>query len=224
MGMHDGHRERLRRRYLTAGLDALDDIQVLEFLLFFTIPRKDTNPIAHRLLEHFGGLASVLEATPEELQQVEGVTVLSAVLLSLFPAVAKRHLRERDNPGEILDTFSKCGYYLLPHFFGERDEVVYLLCLDGKLKVRNCQLMYRGSVNNVLISARRLAETALACGATYVVLAHNHTSGIALPSQDDETATRRIRDALSGVGIQLIDHIVVANDDFVSMAESGFAF
>lgn len=224
MGMHDGHRERLRRRYLTAGLDALDDIQVLEFLLFFTIPRKDTNPIAHRLLEHFGGLASVLEATPAELQQVEGVTALSAVLLSLFPAVAKRHLRERDNPGEILDTFSKCGYYLLPYFFGERDEVVYLLCLDGKLKVRNCRLMYRGSVNNVLISARRLAETALACGATYVVLAHNHTSGIALPSQDDEAATRRIRDALSGVGIQLIDHIVVANDDFVSMAESGFAF
>ena len=224
MGMHDGHRERLRRRYLTAGLDALDDIQVLELLLFFTIPRKDTNPIAHRLLEHFGGLASVLEATPEELQQVEGVTDLSAVLLSLFPAVAKRHLRERDNPGKILDTFSKCGYYLLPYFFGERDEVVYLLCLDGKLKVRTCQLRSRGSVNHVLRSARRLAETALACGATYVVLAHNHTSGIALPSQDDEAATRRIRDALSGVGIQLIDHIVVANDDFVSMAESGFAF
>lgn len=224
MGTHDGHRERLRRRYLTAGLDALDDIQVLELLLFFTIPRRDTNPIAHRLLEHFGGLASVLEASPEELQKVEGVSALSSVLLSLIPAVARRHLRERDNPGEILDTFSKCGRYLLPYFFGERDEVVYLLCLDGKLKVRNCQLMYRGSVNNVLVSARRLAETAIACGAAYVVLAHNHTNGIAVPSQDDEAATRRLRDALSGIGIQLIDHIVVANDDFVSMAESGFDF
>lgn len=224
MGTHDGHRERLWQRYLRAGLDALDDVQVLELLLFFTIPRKDTNPIARRLLDHFGGLASVLEATPEELQQVEGVSAQSAVLLTLFPAVAKRHLLERENPGEILNTFSKCGYYLLPYFFGERDEVVYLLCLDGKLKVRNCQMMYRGSVNNVQVSARRLAETAIACGATYVVLAHNHTSGIALPSREDEAVTRFIHSALDGVGIHLIDHIVVANDDFVSMAESGFDF
>lgn len=224
MGAHDGHRERVRRRYLRAGLDAFDDTQVLEMLLFFTTPRRDTAPIASRLIEHFGGLASVLEASPEELQQVDGIGENSAVLLTLFRAVAKRHMHERIDPSGIMDTFDKCGYYLLPYFFGERDEVVYLLCLDGKLKVRNCQMMFRGSVNNVQVSARRLTETAIACGASYVVLAHNHTNGIALPSQDDEIATRHIRDALNGVGIQLIDHIIVANDDFVSMAQSGFVF
>lgn len=224
MGIHDGHRERVRQRYLNAGLDAFDDVQVLEFLLFHTIPRQDTAPVARRLLERFGGLASVLEASPDELRQVQGINTASAVLLTLFREVAKRHMRERVDPGKIMDTFDRCGDYLLPYFFGERDEVVYLLCLDGKLKVLNCQMMYRGSVSKVLISARRLVETAVACGATYVVLAHNHTSGIALPSKDDETATRRIADALNGVGIRLIDHIVVANDDFVSMAQSGFQF
>lgn len=224
MGIHDGHRERVRQRYLNAGLDAFDDVQVLELLLFHTIPRQDTVPVARRLIERFGGLASVLEASTDELRQVQGINTASAVLLTLFREVAKRHMRERVDPGKILDTFDRCGDFLLPYFFGERDEVVYLLCLDGKLKVLNCQMMYRGSVNKVLVSARRLVETAVACGATYVVLAHNHTSGIALPSRDDETATRSIADALSAVGIQLIDHIVVANDDFVSMAQSGFPF
>lgn len=224
MGVHDGHRERVRQRYLNAGLDAFDDVQVLEFLLFHTIPRQDTTPIARRLLERFGGLASVLEASPDELRQVQGINTASAILLSLFREVAKRHMRERVDPGKIMDTFDRCGDYLLPYFFGERDEVVYLLCLDGKLKVLNCQMMYRGSVSKVLISVRRLVETAVACGATFVVLAHNHTSGIALPSKEDETVTRRIADALNGVGIKLIDHIVVANDDFVSMAQSGFPF
>lgn len=224
MEKHDGHRERVRQRYLTLGLDAFDDLQVLEFLLFFTIPRCDTIPIARRLLDHFGGLASVLEAAPEELRQVEGINTASAVLLSLFKATGRRYLHERDDPGTILDSYDKCGAYLLPFFFGERDEVVYLLCLDGKLKLRNCRMVYRGSVSNVLISVRRLAETAIACGATFVVLAHNHTSGIAVPSKDDEEATRQIRDALNGVGIRLIDHIVVANDDYVSMAQSGFQF
>lgn len=224
MGEHDGHRERVRQRYLNAGLNAFDDVQVLEFLLFHTIPRQDTMPVARRLLERFGGLASVLEASPEELRQVQGINTSSAILLSLFREVAKRHMRERVEPGKILDTFDLCGNYLLPYFFGERDEMVYLLCLDGKLKVLNCQMMYRGSVSKVLISARRLVETAVACGAAYVVLAHNHTSGIALPSKEDETATRRIADALNGVGIRLIDHIIVANDDFVSMAQSGFQF
>lgn len=224
MGIHDGHRERVRQRYLNAGLDAFDDVQVLELVLFHSVSRKDTTPVARRLLEHFGNLASVLEASPQELQQVQGINTISAVLLSLFREVAKRHMRERVDPGKILDTFDSCGNYLLPFFFGERDEVVYLLCLDGKLKVLNCQMMYRGSVSKVLISARRLVETAVACGATYVVLSHNHTSGIALPSKDDEIATRRIADALNGVGIQLIDHIIVANDDFVSMAQSGFPF
>ena len=110
----------------------------------------------------------------------------------------------------------------MPYFFGERDEVVYLLCLDAKCKVLDCRMLFRGGVNSAGVSVRKIVETALACNATSVVLAHNHTSGIALPSKEDEATTRQIRTALDAVGILLADHIIVADDDFVSMADSGF--
>lgn len=224
MGTHDGHRERLRQRYRKDGMDGFADHEILELLLFYAIPRRDTNPIAHALIDHFGDLASVLEAPPEELEKVKGMNGSAAVLLSLLPAVARRHMSERTNLGRELDTFTKCGEYLLPRFFGLREEAVYLLCLDAKLAVLNCRMLFRGSVNSAAVSVRKIAEIALACGASSVVLAHNHTSGIAVPSREDEETTARVRVALEALDIKLLDHIIVANDDFVSMAESHIGF
>ena len=221
MAMHDGHRQRMKRRYLQSSLDSFDDLAILEFLLYYAIPRRDTNPIAHRLLDRYGSLASVLEAPREDLQKVEGIGESAAILLSLIPAVARRHMIERSRIGEILDTTTKCGEYLAPRFFGERDEVVWLLCLDAKLMPLDCRLLFRGSVNAAGVSVRKIVETALACNATSVVLAHIHTSGLALPSREDEATTVRLRTALDSVGIRLADHIIVAGDDFVSLADSG---
>ena len=221
MAMHDGHRQRMKRRYLQSSLDSFDDLAILEFLLYYAIPRRDTNPIAHRLLDRYGSLASVLEAPREDLQKVEGIGESAAILLSLIPAVARRHMIERSRIGEILDTTAKCGEYLAPRFFGERDEVVWLLCLDAKLMPLDCRLLFRGSVNAAGVSVRKIVETALACNATSVVLAHNHTSGLALPSREDEATTVRLRTALDSVGIRLADHIIVAGDDFFSLADSG---
>lgn len=222
MAMHDGHRQRMKRRYLQTGLSGFDDLAILEFLLFYALPRQDTNPIAHRLLERYGTLASVLEAPVEELQTVEGVGETAAILLTLVPDVARQHMVERARFREILNTTTKCGEYLMPHFFGERDEVVWLLCLDAKLMVLDCRLLFRGGVNSAGVSVRKIVEVALACNATSVVLAHNHTSGIALPSREDENTTYKLKTALDAMGILLADHIIVAGDDFVSMSDSGF--
>ena len=197
--IHGGHRARLREQFLRAGLDSMSDVQVLELLLFFAIPRRDTNPIAHRLLERFGSLSAVFEAPVTEISRVEGVGESAALLLCLVPQAARRHLIDRAKFEQVLDTTEKCGRYLLPFFHGERDEVVYLLCL----------------------SVRKIVEAALTYNATSVVLAHNHVSGIALPSREDEATTRQIRTALDAVGILLADHVVVADDDFVSMADNG---
>ena len=221
MGEHDGHRRRLRQRFLQSGGEGFDDLALLELLLLYAIPRRDTNPVAHRLLERYGDLASVLEAPAEELQKVEGVGEYAAALLRLVPVAARRHMIERAHLGEILDTTARCGEYLMPRFYGERDEVVWLLCLDAKLMVRDCRLLFRGSVNSAGITVRKIVETALACNAASVVLAHNHTSGLAVPSREDERTTARLYDALEAVGIRLTDHIIVAGGDFVSMAESG---
>ena len=117
-----------------------------------------------------------------------------------------------------------CGAYLVPRFFGRKVETVFLLCLDAKCKVLCCREIGEGSVNAASISVRKVVEAALSSGATSVVLAHNHPSGVALPSADDVQTTRRVAAALSAVEVKLIDHIVVAEGDFISMVQSGYRF
>lgn len=222
--MHAGHRERMKRRFLEEGLDGFSDIQVLELLLFYAIARRDTNPIAHGLLEHFGSLSQVLEAEPEELKKVKGITDHAAVLLHLIPQLGRYYQVDGVRRTEILPTLDACGNYLVPRFFGRTRETVFLLCLDSKCKVLCCKELGEGNVNCASISVRKVVEVALAANASTVILAHNHPSGIAIPSQEDIQTTRRVAAALRAMEIQLIDHIVVADGDFVSMAQSGCRF
>jgi len=224
MSIHDGHRQRLKQRFREEGLDSFSDVQVLELLLFYCIPRKDTNPIAHELLNRFGSLSQVLEATVEELEKVPGISENSASFLRLITEVGRYYLVDRGTRVSILPTLEDCARYLVPFFFGRRNETVFLLCLDAKCKVLCCREVGEGSVNSANISTRKIVETALGVNATSVVLAHNHPSGIAVPSGDDVLTTRRIAAALASVDICLIDHIVVADDDYVSLAQSGSRF
>lgn len=224
MSIHDGHRQRMKRRFREYGLDDFTDIQVLELLLFYAIPRQDTNPIAHQLLKDFGGLAQVMEASVEELQNVSGIGENAATLLSLVTAMGRYYQVNRGSQTKILSTIDQCGEYLVPYFFGRRNETVFLLCLDAKCKVLCCKKVGEGSVNSANVPIRRIVEIALGAHATSVVLAHNHPSGIALPSGDDIQTTRRVAAALSTVDVNLVDHIVVADDDFVSMVQSGYRF
>ena len=222
--IHKGHRERLKQRFLEEGLDNFTDIQVLELLLFYSIQRKDTNPIAHALLDHFGSLSRVLEAPVEELQKVPQITEHSAVLLKLVTELARYYQVDSAQQTEILTTLEDCGKYLVPRFFGRTKETVFLLCLDAKCKVLCCKELGEGSVNSASISVRKVVETALSSNATTVVLAHNHPSGIAVPSSEDIQTTKRIAGALNAVEIYLADHIVVADGDYVSMVQSGCRF
>ena len=221
MSIHDGHRQRLKNRFREEGLDHFEEHEVLELLLYYTIPRKDTNPIAHELLARFGSLAQVLDARPEELAKVPGMGDSAATFLSLITAVGRYYLVNRTIQETILPSIEKCGQYLVPFFHGRRNEMVYILCLDAKCKVLCCKEMGEGSVNSAGVPIRRIVEAALGANATSVILAHNHPSGFALPSGEDVQTTKRVAMALDAVEIQLVDHIVVADDDFVSLAQSG---
>lgn len=222
MSVHDGHRKRLKERFRREGLDNFDEVHVLELLLFYCIPQRDTNLLAHALLDKFGSLAQVLEAPTEELEKVPGVGEHVSTLLTLTTAISRYYMVNRVTQFQILTTTEQCGNYLVPYFLGRRDETVFLLCLDAKCKVLGCKELGRGSVNSASISVRKIVEAALSLNASTVVLAHNHPSGMALPSDEDILTTQRVAMALDAVGILLADHVVVADDDYVSLADSGY--
>ena len=221
MSIHAGHRQRLKERFLKEGLDNFEEHQVLELLLFYGIPQRDTNEVAHELIRKFGSLSKVLEATPEELSQVKYVGENVTTLFRLVTEVCRYYQVNSAMREKILATIYDCGRYLVPFFYGRKHETVFLLCLDAKCKVLACEKVGQGSINSASISIRQIVETALKCNASAVMLAHNHPSGLAIPSGEDIQTTRRVAMALDAVEIELVDHIVVADNDWVSLAQSG---
>lgn len=221
MGVHDGHRDRLRARFSEHGLDNFNELNALELLLFYAIPRRDTNEIAHALLACFGSLEGVFLASERELLQVPGIGTNAAALIRLVPQLMKKSALSRPNRREAIMNSSDAGRYFIPRFMYEQDEVVYLLCLDAQKRVIKCAEMGRGVVNCVETSIRRIVETALKYKSSSVILAHNHPDGLALPSSEDDMVTKQVNTALALVGVSLEDHIIVAGDDFVSFADSG---
>lgn len=220
MSKHDGHRQRLRERFMAEGLDNFTQEQVLELLLFYGIPRIDTNEIAHDLIAHFGSLSQVLDAPVKELMKVSGIGESAAVLLHLISETSRYYQINRMMHEKVLNTMEKCAQYLIPHFVGRRNETVFLLCLDAKCKLLCCREISEGTVNAAGVSVRKVVEAALAVNATSVIMAHNHPSGVAVPSAEDVLTTQRIAEALRTVDIILADHIIVSDDDYVSIRQS----
>lgn len=222
MGIHDGHREKMRQRFLKNGLEGYADHEALELLLYYALPRRDTNPIAHALMERYGSLAAVLNAPVEDLKLVDGIGESAAVLLKLVPQIVQKARIAEAEKETVLTTVSRVGAYLLERYEGEKHEVLYQLCLDRKGKLLACKRLHDGGVAGAELDVRRVVENAILTRASGVILAHNHPSGIALPSAEDVAATARVRDALRTIEVELVDHIIVADGDFVSMERSGY--
>ena len=218
--VHDGHRQRFKEQFLQSGLDGFNSHQLLEMLLYYSIPRKDTNPLAHRLMDTFGSLSGVLEAEYEELCRVEGVTPHTAMLLCFCGKLFWRYYQDKYEDGVILTGTQDFGNYLLPRFFGLKHEAVILLCLDNRGKLLHCSTVFEGSVNATEIHTRLVLAEALKYNATAVVIAHNHPHGHALPSREDLETTRHLCRCLGLVEIQLHDHLIVAQNDYISMRDT----
>ena len=214
--------DRLVRRFLLRSPDALTDTELLELLLRFA--GKDAKQRAARLLEQFPNVAAILEAGQEELATVPDLDEDCILLLRLVPELHRRYFLSRCQTELRLNDSAAIGKYLLPYFYGVKDEVVYLLSLDAAGKVLNCRMLGHGSVNSANVPARRMVQEALTCNASAVVLAHNHPSGIAIPSREDIQLTHRLKEAFDVLDIMLIDHIVVADDDYVSLRDSGYLY
>ena len=217
---HTGHRERMKAEFLARGLEGWPDHRVLELLLFYTIPQGDVNDLAHELVERFGSLAGVLDASVEELKKVKGVGDHTAVFLRMLPAVLGRYQGARTRLSAIINSPEEVYAWLEPYFFGARNEMVYVLCLDGKRQVLGVRKVAEGSIELAEVNTRRIAEEAIGLRAAQIYVAHNHVSNLAIPSQADWLTTDTLRGALRPIGIELIDHLVFVDGDMVSLKDS----
>lgn len=219
--LHDGHRERLKKRFIEGGLDSFEEHEVLELLLYYAIPRKDVNELAHRLIDRFGRLDAVFDAPLEALLEVEGVGANTALLIKLMPQVNRRYqLSGIVNNDCVLDTAEAAGKFFLPYFYAVKEENVYMAGLNAKCRVLFCDKVTGGN-NGALsgVAVRDIVEKAINKCAFSVILAHNHPDGVALPSVEDIEATRQITNALKSVQIKLADHIIVSGGEFMSVCE-----
>ena len=217
---HDGHRQRMKDRFLRDGLDGLQEHEVLELLLYYALPYRDTNGLGHLLIDRFGGLCKVLDGEYADLRKVPGVTPHVATLLTLCGQTAHRYMRQCYDVGTQLYDTDMLGQYVLPWFVGQKNESVLLISLDNRCKLLNATRIFEGSVNSTQFNFRQVLQQVLQDNATQVVLAHNHPSGFAIPSAADVDTTRRFASVLAVVGVRLLDHLIVSENDYVSMADT----
>ena len=214
--VHEGHRKRLKDRFLQDGLAGFQDHNVLELLLFYAVPRQDTNPLAHRLIKRFGSVSGVLSAGVDELCTVEGVGMQVATFLKLFPAVT-RYTANEVGKSERYDSLNKLGKLLVQCFAGLTVENVLLVLMDGNSHILDIVTLTEGSVNQVRMDTRSLVEHAIRTNASMAVLAHNHPSGILAASTEDLAVTEAVAKALDMIDVHFIDHILVAGNRFDSI-------
>lgn len=222
MGMHDGHRARVRKRVLREGLEHLDPHNVLEILLFFCIPRGDTNELAHRILAQYdGSFAAVTEAPYEDLLRIDGVGENTAFFLKMIPQIAAFYRLSLLSEKMSLNSIEALKSYFPPRFYGKDHEELHMVSLDAALRPKHYACISVGSPTASSVDIRRIVEEAITYRAVRVIVAHNHLSGNPLPSKRDETATQEICEALKKVDVELIDHVIVAGDAICSLRDRG---
>lgn len=216
---HNGHRARMRERYLHTRFDGFEEHQILEMILYYVYPRTDTNPLAHKLLNAFGSLSSVLDAPVDALVSA-GLTKNAATFLVMIPDISRVYLSDRNNnKSKIIDFFNLADYFI-PKFIGRAEEAMILLLTDAKGKEIFSGVVSKGSFHASEAPVRKIVDLAMRYNAATAVIAHNHPSGVALPSMSDIQATSDIAKALRLVGVFLFDHLIVSEDDVVSLRDT----
>lgn len=224
--MHDGHRERMRKKLISAQGGEFYEHELLEILLYATCSRGDTNPLAHELINEFGSFSAVFDANYDDLLKVKGVGIQTATLIKTIPLVAGEYLKGKSSvEGNYINSSEDAFNYALPHYISLKEEMTSALFLSNSGKVLGYEKIGGGTVSVSEIPLRKLISYSLKYNAAQVILFHNHPSGVAVPSRNDITTTKSIIDSLKSIDVKLADHIVIAGNDYVSMVSSSeFAF
>lgn len=219
---HDGHRERFKDRFLTTGIDSMQPHEILELLLFYAVPRADTNELGHELINRFGNLAQVFDAPYEELTKVKGVSKHVATLIKMIPSLAQAYAMTKQSDQRVFNTPEIIGNYFVSRYLNATAEIVYLMLLDSSLQFIACEMIAKGSVNASTVQIRTIVDFVVRHNACAVVLAHNHPRGLAIPSPDDITVTYKVHHALKALEIRFVDHIIVAQNEYLPIVANGY--
>lgn len=217
---HKGHRERLRKKFLKYGADGLEKHEILELLLFFSVPRKNTNEIAHFLINHFGSLSKVFDSPIEHIKQINGVGESSAFLIKLIPEICRIYMEDKANADKKIITCKDIKNIIKIKFIGRNEENFVLTLMDKKMKLVFLDAIRQGNINNVDIYLDKIISLAKIHNAKFAIIAHNHPSGDTLPSVNDIHTTKNIRLALNQIDVKLLDHIIVTTNNILSLAET----
>lgn len=220
VSVHAGHRKRMREKFSKSGAMGFHKHEILEMVLFSAIPRANTNNIAHDLINRFGSFSNVLNAPYEELLKVNGVGEAAALAIKIIPVCCKIYFDERYLEGTIFKDIDKVGKYLVNVYAMYDKEFPSAILYDARRKEIDWVILGEEGTSSSSIDANRLIRECVARNASFVVLAHNHPSGIALPSIEDEVATRKIANLLNSIDCKLVDHLIIGRNDFVSLAQS----
>jgi len=216
-----GHRKRLRNKFLNAGPEAFLDHEILELLLMYVLPRKDTKPIAWELLKRFGSLANVLDASVEELETVPEMGINAATFLKVVRASFKKYMLAEVKGKQALTTPQLVMDYCRSSLSDKREEFLEVIFLSLRKTVLSTQLLASGTIDQVSVSPRQVVANALKANAAALILVHNHPSGETSPSPADIQLTKQIVQAAHYFNIQVLDHIIVGKEDCFSFMANG---
>ncbi|MDQ5983449.1 MAG: hypothetical protein RUMPE_00467 [Eubacteriales bacterium SKADARSKE-1] len=217
--MHKGHRERLRKKFIKAP-ESLERHELLELLLFFSIPRKTTNHIAHKLLDKFGSFSAIFDAPINTLTSVEGIGLASAILIKNVAVMIRLYAEDKATPNNKIITKNQIGRLLMSKFTGRSEEHIALVLLDPKMRLLFCDIIAKGYFNKVEVNTREIIQLILNHHAKYVIVAHNHPSGLAFPTKNDIETTIFLKETLRRINVVLLDHFIFSDNDYVSLSDS----
>jgi DNA repair protein RadC len=216
-GIHGGHRQRLKFQFLESGIDSLSDIQKLELLLYYAIPQKDTNPLAHKLLEEFRTIGNILSADVSELTKIKGVKENTALLIKLVGSFV--NLTSRPSLEDVISSTSKAKEFCTKLFVGVEVEQFYVLCLSKSNKVKKAKLVQTGTLDEVNVQIRNITAFAIENKCSRIIVSHNHPSGFGVMSDEDCAFTYSLICSCLLNSIDVLDHIIVGTDKTISLCE-----